>query len=168
MLSNILVTRTTGWKLVYQATRDGFSAADFHSKCDKHQNTLVIVESTNGNVFGGYTEQNWSGEGIKKIDPNSFTFSIFSQELRRRIPVFMENNNTDYAIYCSPQYGPVFGDLTDLVICSDSNNNKLSYSDMGKSFTHPKYVYGSDEAKSFMADATHFATNEIIVLTKID
>ena len=37
----------------------------------------------------------------------------------------------------------------------------------GQEFMNPKYAYGSDEAESFMTDATHFATNEINVLTII-
>ena len=45
------------WKLIYRATRDGFDANEFHFKCDSYQNSLVIIKSTYGNVFGGYTEQ---------------------------------------------------------------------------------------------------------------
>jgi len=48
------------WNLIYRASRDGFEASSFHSKCDDKPNTLVIIKSTNGNVFGGYTEQSWN------------------------------------------------------------------------------------------------------------
>ena len=54
------------WKLIYRATRDGFDAKDFHSKCDSYQNSLVIIKSSNCNVFGGFTEVSWSGSSIKK------------------------------------------------------------------------------------------------------
>lgn len=49
------------WNLMYRATRDGFSASNFHLKCDNKPNSLVIIKSADGSVFGGYTEQNWSG-----------------------------------------------------------------------------------------------------------
>ena len=39
--------------LIYRASRDGFEGSQFHAKCDNKQNTLVIIKSENGNVFGG-------------------------------------------------------------------------------------------------------------------
>ena len=38
------------WNLIYRASRDGFEAFNFDSKCDNKPNTLVIIKS---NVFGG-------------------------------------------------------------------------------------------------------------------
>jgi len=49
------------WNLIYRASQDGFEASKFHSKCDTLSNTFIIIKSTNDFVFGGYTEQNWSG-----------------------------------------------------------------------------------------------------------
>jgi hypothetical protein len=49
------------WSLVYRASQDGFEASKFHMKCDSKSNTFIIIKSTNGFVFGGYTEQVWSG-----------------------------------------------------------------------------------------------------------
>ena len=57
------------WNLIYKGSKDGFKASDFHSKCDDKSNTLVIVKSSNGNVFGGYTEQSWSGSDINIDKP---------------------------------------------------------------------------------------------------
>ena len=34
------------FKLLYQASRDGFSTTDFHEKCDKIPNTLTIIKHT--------------------------------------------------------------------------------------------------------------------------
>jgi hypothetical protein len=33
------------WTLLYRGTRDGFCAADFHSKCDNNNNTLTILKA---------------------------------------------------------------------------------------------------------------------------
>jgi hypothetical protein len=62
------------WKLIYRATRDGFGATDFHSKCDRYQNSLMIIKSTKGYVFGGYTEKNWSGPA--QIKPTKTRFYL--------------------------------------------------------------------------------------------
>ena len=50
------------WRLLFRASRDGFAAAAFHSKCDKKGPTVTIVKSGN-NIFGGFTEQSWTSPG---------------------------------------------------------------------------------------------------------
>jgi len=92
------------WALIYRASTDGFSTAAFHSKCDNNPNTLIIIKSTNGNVFGGYTEQTWSGSGYKN-DPNTFIFSFINKQNR---PLMMKSHS--YGIYSRNDYGPTFGD----------------------------------------------------------
>ncbi len=80
------------WKLIYKATRDGFGSADFHSKCDSYQNSLVIIKSTKGNVFGGYTEQNWSPLIIHSFCNKS---NIFSHSLTSFLYKCIRNNGLD-------------------------------------------------------------------------
>ena len=48
------------FSLVYRATRDGFAAADFHAHCDHRTNTLLVVKSTAGCVFGGFAHATWN------------------------------------------------------------------------------------------------------------
>ena len=48
-----------------------------HKKCDYKPNKLIIIKSTNRNVFRGYTDQSWSGNGIYKADQNALIFSRF-------------------------------------------------------------------------------------------
>jgi hypothetical protein len=44
------------WTLLYRGTRDGFGAANFHSKCDRHKNTLTIIKAHGTSfIFGGFT-----------------------------------------------------------------------------------------------------------------
>jgi len=44
------------WSRIYRARE----ASQFHAKCDNKPNTL-------NNVFGGYTEQSWSGKVLIKL-----------------------------------------------------------------------------------------------------
>jgi len=165
------------WKLIYRATRDGFGSNDFHSKCDSYQNSLVIIKSTNGNVFGGYTEQNWSGASQWKSDPNAFLFSFINHHNTK---IIMKCINPTCAIRVrssfgdqmnslpnfGSNFGPTFGGGADLFICNDSNTSNSSCSNLGVSYKHPNYGYGSDEAKSFLAGSYNFRTKEIEVYTK--
>jgi len=46
-------------ELLYRASRDSWKPEIFHFNCDNKGPTLVIAETTCGQVFGGYTECNW-------------------------------------------------------------------------------------------------------------
>ena len=52
------------WKLLYRASEHEYSAKSFHECCDDKGPTLVIIKSSGGWIFGGYTTQLWSGGGI--------------------------------------------------------------------------------------------------------
>ena len=47
------------WRLIYRASKHGYSASSFHSHCDDNGPTLIIIKSTDGWIFGGYTTQSW-------------------------------------------------------------------------------------------------------------
>ena len=52
------------WKLLYRASEHGYTAKSFHEYCDDKGPTLVIIKSSGGWIFGGYTTQSWSGNCI--------------------------------------------------------------------------------------------------------
>ena len=50
-------------KLLYRASRNGWSASNFHSCCDNKGPTVTVVKSGNY-IFRGYTEQSWDGRSF--------------------------------------------------------------------------------------------------------
>ena len=52
------------WKLIYRASEHEYTAKSFHKYCDNKGPTLMVVKSSGGWIFGGYTTQSWSGDGI--------------------------------------------------------------------------------------------------------
>ncbi len=52
------------WKMIYRASEHEYTAKSFHEFCDDKGQTLVIIKSSGGWIFGGYTTQSWSGDGI--------------------------------------------------------------------------------------------------------
>ncbi len=52
------------WKLIYRSSEHGYTGKSFHECCDDKGTTLVIIKSSEGWIFGGYTTQSWSGDGI--------------------------------------------------------------------------------------------------------
>jgi len=62
-LLDMLPYRRGKWRLLFRASRDGFAAEAFHSKCDKKGPTVTIVKSGSF-IFGGFTEAAWKSPGI--------------------------------------------------------------------------------------------------------
>ena len=54
-------TRCHKWKLLFRASDHEYKAKSFHEFCDDKGPTLVVIKSTSGYIFGGYTTQSWSG-----------------------------------------------------------------------------------------------------------
>ncbi len=52
------------------------------------------------------------------------------------------------------------------MITDKSKTNKNSYSNLGKSYIHPDYAVGSNEAKLSLAGSHYFQVSEIEVYTK--
>ena len=58
--------RARNWSICWRATRDGWVASTFHSKCDGKSPTVTIVQVKNDNkkyVFGGYATAPWASSG---------------------------------------------------------------------------------------------------------
>ena len=55
------------WKLIFRASEYDYSAKFFHQYCDDQGPTLVVIKSSEGWIFGGYTTQSW-----KVVHPNEY------------------------------------------------------------------------------------------------
>ena len=153
-------------KLQYRATRDGFSAQDFHNKCDGIENTFTVVKSEYGNIFGGFTEKAWDSSDKYYADPKAFIFSLVNKENK---PFKVNCTNGADAIGCSSSYGPSFGDSTtghDILIYSDSNANSRSLCNFGSSYKHADYPYNKKRTNAILGGSYYFKTLEIEVFTK--
>ena len=52
------------WRLLYRASEHDYTAKSFHKCCNDKWPTLIVIKSSGGWIFGGYTTQSWSGRGI--------------------------------------------------------------------------------------------------------
>jgi hypothetical protein len=149
-------------KLIYSASRDGFSVSSFHSKCDNYSNTVTIIKTLSNSVFGGFTSAKWTSNGDWTYDPNAFIFS-----LRRSGNSNKERFNVTqptYAFYSHSSYGPTFGGGHDIYVSDSSNTNENSYSNFGYYYQLPKNITrGSTEARNYLAGSYIWKTTEIEV-----
>ena len=145
---------TSEWKLLYRASDDGFKSNVFHEKCDNIPNTVSIIRSSNGYVFGGFTTQAWDSSGTNKQDENAFIFSMINQgNISRKFPI--RPHNASEAIYCDVNCGPCFGS-EDFTIFNDAYLNNSSNSNFGKS-------YKGGNSQRYLAGSYYFVVSEIEV-----
>jgi hypothetical protein len=97
--------------LLWRASRDGFGARDFHSRCNGHPNTLTVILDTNGNIFGGFTPVQWESrtkEQYEKADPSLKTF-LFTLTNPHNVPArkfALKAEKRRGAIWCNSDGGP--------------------------------------------------------------
>ena len=69
------------WKLIYRGSRDGFDRESAVNKIYDNQNVILLIDTENGNAFGGYTKTGWNSR-IKSYkhtpDRDAFVFQIRS------------------------------------------------------------------------------------------
>jgi hypothetical protein len=98
----IEITNSLRGKLLYRATRDGFGAQEFHSRCDGKRNTITIIMNDQNFVFGGYGAMPWNSSGNWITDPNAFIFSLrrngvsCNHKLMNKIPEYALFGHTDF------------------------------------------------------------------------
>jgi len=109
------------WNLIYRATTDGFDSSAFHNKCDNIPSTITIIKTTDGKVFGGFTQATWDGVGDKD-DPNAFIFNATNDEIK-----FSKTKDSSKSIWCNPNYCAIFGYGNDILVSSNSNTNSDSF-----------------------------------------
>ena len=126
-------------KKIYQATIDGDTPDDFHSKCDNIPNTLILFQSQGNRRFGGFTTIPWSSEEQNKSfeDKNAFLFSFD----KHRIYSLKSGYK---AVYHRKDYGPIFGNdnYWDCYIIGPCIENKNFYT--YESNSNSSYNYNGD------------------------
>ena len=145
------------WKLLHRASEHEYTPESFHKHCDSKGPTLVIIKSSKGWIFGGYTTQSWSDNplhggiydiilfhtvGINRNDDKAFIFTLRNPhgvEPTR----FMKKKESQHAILCSRASGPLFGtDRGDIVIgnnCTQENSCWISPPYYFQYECHPEY-----------------------------
>lgn len=146
-----------GRRLLYRASEQGFESTAFHRKCDFVPNTLTLIQTQNGCVFGGFTSKVWEGNSVHKEDASAY---IFSFKNKRNIREKMAINRAKCvdAIYCDPDCGPCFGKSGEIHIANLSNQGEESFSKFNGT-----YWSLTSNAKDFLADDTNFKVAEIEV-----
>ena len=152
------ITQNQTLNMIYQASRHGFNSSIFHSKCNGVLGTLTVIKANgSSNIFGGYTQADWSLLG-NQYDSNAFLFSLINAYNNS---VKMPVTRPESAIYSSPYVGPSFGSADDLACYGSFCNSNLGYSYQLPSFLNTTYY--SNSSQPFLAGSYSFTAIEIEV-----
>ena len=117
------------FRLLYRNSKDGNHAESFHKHCNGYANTLTLIESNHGNVFGGFTTKDWGIGNVGFVkDDLSFLFRIKSKF--NDPPKIFDVKKGTSPLYIYSSYGPTFG--YDLVLQGSSYGT--TYSELGSAF----------------------------------
>ena len=126
------------WTEVYRASRDGFDAAAFHSRCDGKPRLLTLVrEKVHGWLFGGFT-----AVGFRSVnhgyyeDRAAFIFTLTNPS---GVPPVRFASSHSKAIFSSPAYLIDFGGGggDDLYIGNYANERGSSGHGLGYGYEKP-------------------------------
>ena len=88
-------------KLLFRKSINGNSFDEFHRICDNQGKTLVLIQTDNNLIIGGYTTKDWNTSGKWYNDDKSFLFSLTN---KRIFPI----KKNYHAIRASKELGPWF------------------------------------------------------------
>ncbi|XP_028518321.1 uncharacterized protein LOC114576240 [Exaiptasia diaphana] len=149
------------WVPCYQSRYHGWYNSIFHSRCDGQGPTITIIK-VNRYIFGGYTDVSWHYTNSYRTSVNSFLFSFVNRDNLK--PFKMKVFKSQYAIYGSSSYGPIFGGGHDIHLLYNGGSSRGSHTNLGHSYTLIKgYTYGSTKANNLLAGSNTFQVDEVEV-----
>ena len=159
-ITNTAFSADTKYKLIYQATRNGFLTSDFHAKCDGILNTLTVVKTSESYVFGGFTSRDWSTNKNEKSnfrsDSNAFIFSLVNPF---NVPLKMNIDVSDVAIR-SDESSINFGYE---IVINDNSEKVISYAWMNSLGSYRLPYFLNDTGSLLIGGESSFLVYEIEV-----
>jgi len=152
MLKKFISNGSVKFKLLWRASKDGFTSSAFHKKCDKYKPTVTLVLNDQNKIFGGFTDQDWTITSNYKVTDNAFLFSITERE---KYP--LKSGGNIYASYAYSNYLPTFGGGHDFYLCENCNNVNSSYANFGYSYD------AKGKIRETLTGAYNFTVKEIEV-----
>lgn len=118
-----------------------------------------MIKTSNGNVFGGFTELAWDSTGLCYKDERAFIFSLVNRDNNALKCMF--DPTYSKSICCDAAYGPVFG--SGIQISSRANVKQTSFGQTGTQYKHADYPSETAQAKTILAGCHYFQVSEIEV-----
>jgi hypothetical protein len=150
--------------LIYHSSKENnLSNENFHSTCANQGKTLIIIETIEGHIVGGYTNESWSSPedptsvGCWSKANKSFLFAIgFGMSSPCKMDLI--NANCKHAIYNCSQYGAAFGGG-----CAQCDLKVIG----SKVYLNTGHIYERGKSEK-LTDGHIFSINEMEVFRVLD
>ncbi len=159
------------FRLLYRSTRDGATPAAFHNNCDNQGETVVLVRSTSGHTFGGYSEVAWDSSTGWKPASDAFLFTIVNPHGDPPTMFPLSTQPYSSAVLCHSAYGPLFS--YDLRIGGSSGNASKTF-DVFDCYTQFPSAFKDDSGRNrgyttftAVTNDCYFAPEEVEVWTLV-
>eukprot|EP00347_Sterkiella_histriomuscorum_P005888 403354892 len=164
------------FKQKFKATVDGFSQQAFNKQLSSHikGQTLVFIQSEQGQVFGGYLSQPWPKSLGKHQDKQAFIFNLTKRIMNRQLEKDSSNidiqTSSSFPNSCAFEHNLfqlfAFGD--DIRIFENCDQARTSYCNIGDTYSLPHGIYqDSKERETYMAGGVRFIVKDIIIYALI-
>jgi hypothetical protein len=137
-------------KLLFSAKMHGYTAKEFHKRCDGIAPNLVIARNSFGKIVGAYSILPWQSspnEYQYTADPSKKCF-LFSITLDKKYNLV----SSEYAICNSMNHGPKYGGGHDFEIVNNCNTTQNQYYNVGYSYEKETYERFYGGMKFFIED----------------
>ena len=144
--------RISSTKLIYNALLDGDSAKQFHKKCDGYNNTLTIIKTDKGKIFGGFTTLSWESQFHIKEGDKGFIFNYNKKK------IYYKKKDSKIEIITNSDFGPGFGNA-DLVVVNGFLGGAKSYDQTSR----PSTSYDTNGKEYALNDEYYFKVLNLFV-----
>ena len=86
----------TNLKRVFSISVDGCALRSFYDKCEKVNNSILVLKDEDGNIFGGYASEEWSPKYTFYGTGECFLFTYYKEN---RINIFSSTGQNDHYMY---------------------------------------------------------------------
>ena len=103
--TNVLLDLRKEWRFLFSSEKHDKNWDTFFSRIELKGPTIVVVKSSEGNMFGMFTSTSWANCGGGWIgNGDSFIFAI-----KPKMAVFYATGKDDNILHCSSDYGLAMG-----------------------------------------------------------
>jgi hypothetical protein len=166
--------RMKRWTVLWRGSRDGFTAQEFHRRCDGHANTLTLILDTDGNVFGGFTPVEWESSSPRQeygytTGDDSLRSFLFTLRNPHGVPprkFALKKERKESAIYCYSRCCAGFGYYNYYgceIRVSNNCNNRNNYTHIGTRWGSNTTYANDTQFGDFFTGAELFTVKEIEV-----
>ena len=141
-LQSAALSLFTPSRLLFRASRDGFSSTNFHTYCNGHAPIYIVIRASTGYIATAYTQVAYNNnESYMTIPTNTNWLNNLWNGSSTSTNKYFNTNTT--GIYDGPGHGPTFGGGHDMYLPNPMNNGSAYSNPSSYSIPSQSTLFGS-------------------------